>query len=174
MPSDSFGKNTKGAAGVHLVVAQLSLHGCVALPTTRNLKSVDIVAFNEALDRFAFVQVKTTDRPKGGWPVHTIRKDDGWESDVRRAIARSDRFFYVFVSLPTLRQSQPEYYVVPSADVAETTVCVLTAWLSGKPGRKPERQLCALRVEHISKYRDKWDLLGLAEHMCADVAMPTG
>ena len=56
MPSDSFAKNTKGAAGVHLVVAQLSLKGYVALPTTRNLKSVDIVAFNEALDRFAFIR----------------------------------------------------------------------------------------------------------------------
>jgi hypothetical protein len=95
MPSDSFSKNIKGVAGVHLVVAQLSLKGYVALPTTRNLKSVDIVAFNEALDRFAFIQVKATEKPKDGWPVHTIRKEEGWEQDVRRALARSDKFFYV-------------------------------------------------------------------------------
>jgi hypothetical protein len=38
MPSDSFAKNTKGAAGVHLVVAQLSLEGYVALPAAPHLK----------------------------------------------------------------------------------------------------------------------------------------
>ncbi len=37
-------KNLKGIAGVHFVVAQLSLKGLVVLPTTRNLKSFDVVA----------------------------------------------------------------------------------------------------------------------------------
>ncbi len=68
MPSDndSFAKNTKGIAGVHLVVAQLSLKGYVALPTTRNLKSVDIVVFDKDLIHFTFLQVKSTDKPKSG------------------------------------------------------------------------------------------------------------
>jgi hypothetical protein len=83
MKSTSFQKNAKGAAGVHFVVAELSMRGYVALPTTRNLKSVDVVAFNEHLNRFAFIQVKSTDKPKGGWPVHSIKKEDGWESDIR-------------------------------------------------------------------------------------------
>jgi len=166
MPSDSFAKNTKGAAGVHLVVAQLSLEGYVALPTTRNLKSVDIVAFNEALDRFAFIQVKTTDKPKGGWPCHTIRKEDGWEVDLRRALDLGERFFYVFVSLPTVSQPQPAYYIVPSAEVAEMLAFDVKQWLNGKPGRKAERQLCAWeprgpRPEVIEKYQKKWEFLGL-------------
>jgi len=79
MPSSSFEKNAKGAAGVHLVVAQLSLKGYVALPTTRNLKSVDVVAFNEKLSQFAFIQVKSTDKPMSGWPVHTVQRDAGWD-----------------------------------------------------------------------------------------------
>jgi hypothetical protein len=166
MPSDSFAKNTKGAAGVHLVVAQLSLKGYVALATTRNLKSVDIVAFNEALNRFAFIQVKTTDKPKGGWPCHTIRKEDSWEVDLRRALDRGERFFYVFVSLPTVSQPQPAYYVVPSAEVAEMIACDVKRYLS-KPGRKAERQLCVWkygggpRPEVIAKYQNKWEFLGL-------------
>jgi hypothetical protein len=49
-----------------------------------NLKSVDIVAFNEALDRFAFIQVKATDTLKGRWPVYAIRKEEGWEQEVRQ------------------------------------------------------------------------------------------
>jgi hypothetical protein len=167
MPSDSFAKNTKGVAGVHLVVAQLSLKGYVALPTTRNLKSVDIVAFNEKLNRFAFIQVKTTDTPKRGWPCHKIRKEDGWEVDLRHALDLGERFFYVFVSLPTASQPQPAYYVVPSAEVAEMIACRAKQWLNGKPDRKAEGQLCVWeyggpqKAEVIAKYEDKWEFLGL-------------
>ena len=91
MPSNQFAKGLKGAAGVHLVVAELSIRGYVALPTTRNLKSVDIVAFNERLDQFAFIQVKTTDKPKAGWLVgHTIADPGGWEQGVRTALSIGD------------------------------------------------------------------------------------
>ncbi len=45
MPAKSLDKSLKGAAGVHFVVAQLSLRGFVALPTIRNLKAFDVVAF---------------------------------------------------------------------------------------------------------------------------------
>ena len=107
MSSGNFVKGTKGVAGVHLVVAELSLMNCVALPTTRNLKSVDVVAFNEELTQFAFIQVKSTDKPKGGWVVHRIRKEDGWEEDVRTALSRGERFFYVFVALPNRSQDRP-------------------------------------------------------------------
>ena len=166
MPSGNFAKNTKGAAGVHLVVAQLSLGGYVALPTTRNLKSVDIVAFNEDLSRFAFIQVKSTDKPKGGWPVCTIRKEEGWEEDVHQALCLGRRFFYVFVSLPNASQAQPAYCVVPSVDVSQMIVDGTKRWLAGKPGRKAERQLCAWeyggpRPEVIRKYQDKWEHLKL-------------
>jgi hypothetical protein len=166
MSSSNFAKNMKGAAGVHLVVAQLSLRGYVALPTTRNLKSVDIVAFSEELSQFAFLQVKSTDKPKGGWPVHTVRQEEGWEGDVRQALALGDRFFYVFVSLPNPSQVEPAYYVVPSGDVANMIIDAMHRWLAGQPHRKAERQLCAWeyggpRPEVIEKYRDKWDILNL-------------
>jgi len=166
MPTGSFAKNTKGAAGVHLVVAQLSLRGYVALPTTRNLKSVDVVAFNEDLSRFAFIQVKSTDKPEGGWPVHTVRKEDGWEQDVRQALSLGPQFFYVFVSLPNSPNVQSAYYVVPSADVAQMIIDGVRQWLAGKPDRNAERQLCAWeyggpRPQVIGKYQDKWEILGL-------------
>ena len=166
MPSSSFAKNTKGAAGVHWVAAQLSLRGHVALPTTRDLKSVDVVAFNEKLSRFAFIQVKSTDKPRGGWPVHTIRKGDGWEQDVRQALALGKRFFYVFVSLPSSSQVQPACYVVPSGKVAQMIIDGMNRWLAGGPNRKAERQLCAWeyggpRPKVVRKYQDKWEILKL-------------
>ena len=153
MGSGNFAKGVKGAAGVHLVVAQLSLRGCVALPTTRNVKAVDVVAFNESL-RSAFMQVKSTDKPHQGWPVYTVKSEEGWEKEVREAISLGDRFFYVFVSLPSSSEVQPEYYVVPSADVAQMVVDGMKGWLASKAGRKAERQLCALRPDVLEKYTD--------------------
>jgi len=113
MPTGNFGKHAKGVAGVHLVLAQLSLRGHVALPTTRNLRSVDIVAFDQQFSQFAFIQVKSTDNPKGGWPVHTIRKSEGWEEDVRRVLSLGPQFFYVFVSLPSRSEVAPSSRMTP-------------------------------------------------------------
>jgi hypothetical protein len=168
MPSSSFAKNTKGAAGVHLVVAQLSLRGYVALPTTRNLKSVDIVAFNERLSRFAFIQVKSTDKPKGGWLVHRTRRHEEWEQDVRQALSLGARFFYVFVLLPNRSQTEPVYYVVPSKHVAQMIIDDMKSALALHPDLRPEGQPCAwgpkgLRPEVAEKYQDKWEDLKLDE-----------
>jgi len=163
-----FIKNTKGAAGVHLVVAELSLRGYIALPTTRNLKAVDIVAFNNKLSRFAFIQVKSTDQPRSGWPVYTIKNADNWEKEIRDALFLGERFFYVFVVLPSKTQSEPVYYIVPSADVAEMLINKTREYLREHPSVGVARQLVAwgyggLRPEEDKRYRNKWELLGLDE-----------
>jgi hypothetical protein len=168
MASGSFAKHAKGTAGVHWVVSQLSLRGYVALPTTRNLKGVDVVAFNEKLSRFAFIQVKSTDKPKGGWPVYTVRKEDGWEEDVRQSLVLGRQFFYVFVSLPSSQQAHPVCYVLPGAVVARMTIDGMRNWLAGNPSRRAARQLCAwqyggLSPKVVRKYQDKWELLKLDE-----------
>ena len=164
MPSSSFAKNAKGAAGVHLVAAQLSLKGYVALPTTRNLKAVDVVVFNENLSQFAFIQVKSTDKPRDGWPVHTVRRDDRWDQDVRKALDLGQRFFYVFVALPGKNRQEPVYYIVPSKDVADMIVVDLKRWLSTHPNSGAARQLLAwgyggLPPQVIEKYQSRWELL---------------
>ena len=167
MPPSSFAKNMKGVAGVHLVTAQLSLRGYVALPTTRNLKSVDVVAFNENLTQHAFIQVKSTDKPKGGWPVHTSHDEQNWEEEIR-AIGLGDHFFYVFGSLPTPSQDQPAFYVAPSKDVAAMIIEDMKRWLSGAPERRAGHQLLAWAYgqrepEKLEKYLSKWESLKLGE-----------
>ncbi|MBM3131799.1 MAG: hypothetical protein FJZ95_02040 [Chloroflexi bacterium] len=145
-------------------MAQLSLKGYIALPTTRNLKSVDVVVFNEKLSQFAFIQVKSTDKPKSGWPVHTVRKEEEWAQDVRKALDLGERFFYVFVALPNRNQQEPVYYVVPSRDAADMVVADLEKWLSTHPNSGAARQLLAwgysgLPPHTINKYQNKWELL---------------
>jgi hypothetical protein len=168
MPSGSFAKSTKGAAGVHLVVAQLSLKGYVALPTTRNLKSVDVVAFNEKLSQFAFIQVKSTDKPKSGWPVHTVQRQEGWDQDVRKALDLGERFFYVFVTLPNRNQQEPVYYIVPSKNVADMVIADLKKWLATHPNGNSAGQLLVwgyggLPPQVTDKYQNRWELLMRAE-----------
>ncbi len=143
---------------------QFSLKGYVSLPTTRNLKSVDVVAFNEKLSQFAFLQVKTTDNPRAGWPVHTVRKNDEWDQDVRKSLDLGERFFYIFVALPSKNQQEPLYYIVPSTDVLDLVVADLKRWLSDHPNCGAARQLLAwcyggLPPRVINKYQSRWELL---------------
>ena len=161
-------KGTKGAAGVNFVAAELSILGKVALPTTRNVKGPDIVAFDQETLKTAFIQVKSTDKPKSGWPVHTVGEDPtDWEAEFRRAVVRGKNYFYVFVALPCDKQSRPRYYVVPSAEVADSIIADTKPWLQKHPGHPgPARQLLAWAYfdksdELKDKYLNRWDLLKL-------------
>jgi len=157
-------KSLKGAAGVHFVVAQLSLRGFVALPTTRNLKSFDIVAFQQDLSKVVFLQVKSTDQPKGGWPVYTIPSDEHWQDNLKKSVSLGDNFFYIFVELPTGDKTEPFFYIVPSRDVADMLIQDITQWLGKHEKSKPAKQLLAwsyggLKPETREKYQNKWELL---------------
>ncbi len=160
----SLDKNLKGVAGVHFVVAQLSLRGFVALPTTRNLKSFDIVAFQHDLPKAVFIQVKSTDRAKGGWPVYTIPSDEGWQDHLKKAVSLGGNFFFIFVELPIIDKGEPSFYIVPSCDVADMLIQDITGWLGTHKESKPAKQLLAwgyggLKPDIREKYQDKWELL---------------
>ena len=60
-----------GAAGVHTVVAELSLRGLIALPTIRNTAGVDVIVSNKAGTRHANLQVKTSRSRVSFWPIGT-------------------------------------------------------------------------------------------------------
>jgi hypothetical protein len=58
-----------GIAGVHHVVSELSRRGLVALPTVRNTAAYDIVALNAEGTRHANIQVKSSSKRVGGFPM---------------------------------------------------------------------------------------------------------
>jgi hypothetical protein len=62
------------------------MRGLVALPSIRNVKCVDILIFNQAGTKFAFIQVKTSKSKVNFWPIG---------EGARRWIGRD--FYYVFV-----------------------------------------------------------------------------
>jgi hypothetical protein len=160
-------KSLKGIAGVHFVVAILSRLGYVALPTTRNLKAFDIVAFRDNLSKTIYLQVKTTDKPQNGFPVVSIPKDatdETWKSIIKEKIGYNDDLFYVFVALPKDVESFPDFYIVPSQDVVIDIQNSVIEMMRKNPKVKPASQLMAwgykgLDRERIEKLRNNWDLL---------------
>ncbi len=162
----SISKAIKGAAGVNFVAAELSMRGKVALPTTRNLKGPDIVVFDPERLTTAFIQVKSTDKPKSGWMVPPLGAEvTDWETEFRRTVVRGN-YFYVFVALPSDKQPQPLYYVVPSAEMADSVVKDTKLYHSEKhsPPKPHEPMAWAYFDKNDwlkSKYRNRWDLLKL-------------
>jgi len=75
-----------------------------------------------------------------------------------------ERFFYVFVALPSNNQQAPVYYIVPSKDVADMLVVDLKRWLSTHTSSGAARQLLVwgyggLPPQVIDKYQSRWELL---------------
>ena len=63
-----------GIAGVHFVVSELSRRGLVALPTVKNTAAYDIVALNTEGTRHANIQVKTSSKRVGFFPMPLLEK----------------------------------------------------------------------------------------------------
>lgn len=58
-----------GVAGVHYVAYTLSRRGMIALSTTRNTASYDLLVANSAGTKHANVQIKTAQRHPHFWPM---------------------------------------------------------------------------------------------------------
>ena len=63
-----------GIAGVHHVVSELSRRGLVALPTVKNTAAYDIVALNVEGNWHANIQVKTSSKRVGFFPMPPAEK----------------------------------------------------------------------------------------------------
>jgi hypothetical protein len=144
-------KRLVGAAGVHYVAAELLRRGYLALPTTRNTKGADIVVCNES--KTVKVQVKTTH--KGGARLGWILGDADEQCD--------PDVFYVLVNL---RQSKPDYYVVPSTTLGPYLQRTHSKWMRtlGKRGQ-PHRHSGVRRFPNeyeevdLKQFEEKWDIM---------------
>ena len=143
-------KHMSGIAGEYLVAAELTRRGYVASLTLRNTHDIDILASSADGARQVAIQVKC-DQTKGS----------EWILGAKAERLVGPTIYYVFVRLHS--GGTPEFFVVPSAVVAEFTSTSHREWLA-KPGRKgqPHRD-SSIRVfrDLEGKYRDSWQNLGL-------------
>ncbi|MFH1009504.1 MAG: hypothetical protein V1800_18660 [Candidatus Latescibacterota bacterium] len=140
-----------GVAGEYFVAGELSRRGYIASITLRNSRGVDILASNQEATEQVGIQVKTNRHDKPEWIVNE-----------KAETYYAENLFYVFVNLKGDRL-RPDYYIVPSKDVAEHVRSKHEEWLAA-PGKKGQRH----KDSPIRKFRDpegfyleKWDLLGI-------------
>jgi hypothetical protein len=74
----------------------------------------------------------------------------------------ADNHYYIFVALHPIGK-RPEFYVVPSSEVAEYTSRTHAEWLAGSKKDGSERKDSNMRVfrDVEPKYREKWECMGL-------------
>jgi hypothetical protein len=142
-----------GVAGEYYVAAELSARGYIASITLRNTKGVDILCSNADASKSVAIQVKTNHRSNRDWILN--EKSENYIAE---------NLFYVFVNL-NLGQKSPDYFIVPSTDVAKFIKESHQSWLA-TPGRggKDHNDNSMRKFSDINeKYINCWDLLGLRQ-----------
>lgn len=126
-----------GMRGVYLAAAELTHQGLIVSVTSRNARGADLFATDQAYKRTWSIQVKTSAKSASYWLLGNSYKEEVSSTHV-----------YIFVTLRG--DDRPEFYVVPSRDVAkngETT-----------PPRASGSVWHLYRRSFASRYRDKWSL----------------
>lgn len=95
-----------GMLGVYLTAAELTRLGFIVSPTSRSAFGADLLVTDERCRKAWSVQVKTNGKATSFWLINAHAAD-----------SYSDSHVYVFVNI--IGDSRPEYFVVPSADVAK-------------------------------------------------------
>jgi len=142
-----------GIAGEHYVAAELNVRQITTALTMKNTELVDILASNFDGSVSRSIQVKTTINKKANWTL-TKKSEEG----------ASDNLFYVFVHILG-ECKRPDFYIVPSADVAEYIADCHRAYMA-TPKKNGEPKVDSSRrgfdATHESKYYEAWSLLGLS------------
>ena len=137
-----------GIAGAHFVAGELSRRGYIATLTSRNTEGIDILASDKTGLKPISIQVKTTTK-------------ENWMLNKKAENLVSEDLFYVLVKLK--ENKMPEFYIVPSKEMAEDLKKGHQKWLEtpNKKGGKHNDNTIRIFRDNEKKYKDKWDLLGL-------------
>ena len=143
--------------GAYHVAAELSHLGLIATVTSRNAQGTDILVASADGLRSISIQVKTS-----SWK-YAMKK---WRTNKKAEKNISNRFFYVFVDLKE-DGSRPDFYVVPSKDVASYIQKSNYSWMHTRSRKGTKHKATTMRVFQIRdearerRYKDQWDLLKL-------------
>jgi hypothetical protein len=140
-----------GVSGEYFVAAELSRRGFICSVTLKNTKGIDILVCNEDATKTLGIQVKTNQINKSEWILHEKCEN-----------LTDKNIFYVFVNLKGV-DILPEFYIVPSKDVAKYTSTNHSKWLSEKGKKGQSRNDSTMRKfkDSEQKYLNRWDLLDL-------------
>ena len=128
--------------------------------TSRNTEGIDVLASNTAGSRTVSIQVKTSSAEQ------RESFSRSWILQKKQERVSSVNLFYVFVDLK-LNNEKPDFYIVPSREVAKYVRRTHAAWLrkpsrTGKRHKDTDMRLFEIEDEVVaSKYLNRWGNLGL-------------
>ena len=145
----NIGNTQVGVAGEYLAAGELTLRGYVSSITLRNSRGIDIIVSNAEGTCSITVQVKTNG--KGGRSWLLSKKSEPYSSE---------RHVYIFVSIQGLGV-RPDYYVVPSQDVANQIQTKHQNWLKGRKSNGEPRKDSNMRKfrDPDGKYLEAWEII---------------
>jgi hypothetical protein len=117
--------------------------------TLRNNDSVDIHASKLSNSKVFAIQVKTNQSGNRSWVLNK-----------KSEYHQKENFFYIFVSLRG-EAERPQYFIVPSKNVAEFVKGSHARWLAtpGKKGQAHNDSAMRKFVDPNGEYLERWELL---------------
>lgn len=145
-----------GAAGEHLVAAELSIRGFSVGLTRGGSRSVDLLASNADGSRSVAIQVKASCRAR---VVKKTGKKSHWAFmlSTRDIHQKTRAIIYVFVSLKGTSVVQPDYFILPGDVVSQR----LEQKYRCRNRVTPIRQLDVFDCEKES-FLNRWDIIANA------------
>jgi len=147
--SEKLTNSLTGISGEYFVAAELSRRDFMASITLRNNDSVDIHASKLSNNKIFAIQVKTNQSGNRSWILNK-----------KSELHQKENFFYIFVSLKG-EAERPQYFIVPSKNVADFVKRSHTHWLAtpGKKGQAHNDNTMRKFVDQNGNYLEKWELL---------------
>ena len=153
-------KSSRGNASQFFIAGELCRRGYSAVVTLGNTPNTDILCSNLQGTKFVHIQVKTY-----------VPGNRTCSVGLKAEKSFGENFFWVLGGIPKPNtESNFEYYIIPSAIMAENVVKAHQLWLKA-PGKKgQEHKDGSVRTVHlppytsfsgwdISEYKERWDLI---------------
>jgi hypothetical protein len=155
-----------GIAGVYFVAAELSRRGYVALATSRNLRTYDIIAYKPEEKRVIPIQVKTRlqhleDIKRELTP--SIIQCKGIE--IEEKVSKIEDVLFIFVYLYKDLNKPPRFFIVPSSIVKELIIKSWEDYIQNSKHKKPIEEIknnphpMGIQFKYLLEFENKWDLL---------------
>jgi hypothetical protein len=141
-----------GMTGLYLVAAELSKQGFIVSPTSRSAHTADLLITDATCKNTYAVQVKTNATTFTFWLVNA-----------KTSQIVSDNFVYALVNL---RKTGPEFFLVPSAVVAQNVKV-------SQPSKTRKSVWYSVYLKEITEFKDNWSIFRKESADPADVAEAT-
>lgn len=152
----------KGLAGEFYTLAQLTHRGLVATLTLGNTKGVDILVTNQELNELYKVEVKSTVNKPGRARLFGDGKFFMWTLSKKHEQLYDPKLIYCFLFFrePNLL---PEFFLVPSIDVAEYVKWQHQYWLEKTEKKEDKSSVRIFRIPESDPngYYSNWSIFGI-------------